>query len=120
MTRELPPTLSAYLIREASRFLNYPERTGRKKIDRLVAENWEVVGHALVEWRKTFAPAHLDDALEMIHEEPQDDQADLTAPQSITTHPSLASTASGTPTMNNGIMSLTNPTDLHFCNQRPG
>ncbi len=53
MKQPMAPTLSSHLLREAGKFVCYPDRAHR---DRVNPEYWDKFVRALVEWRKTFHP----------------------------------------------------------------
>jgi hypothetical protein len=50
------PTLSAYLLEKANRFLLYPQRISGTSADRAVRKMYDQIRLIMVEWRKTFAP----------------------------------------------------------------
>jgi hypothetical protein len=52
----LPDRLSEHLLAEARRFLLYPKRMYRTESNLDRQANWDERLHAVVEWRKTFAP----------------------------------------------------------------
>ncbi len=57
------PTLSQHLLREAERFILYPQRAYRTKLNLATQKALENGMKQLVEWRKTFAPRPDDKAV---------------------------------------------------------
>jgi hypothetical protein len=56
MHEDAPPTLSAYLLAEAQKFLIYPQRRYRTKKNLATQEFLDSYLRRLLAWRKTFAP----------------------------------------------------------------
>src|SRR2546422_2533781 len=50
------PTLSAYLLEKADRFLLYPRRISGTRVDVANRKMIDQIRHEMIEWRKTFAP----------------------------------------------------------------
>jgi hypothetical protein len=56
MTADQAPTLSEHLLREAAKFLFYPRRVRRTRMNMAVQNGFDQLRRQLVEFRKTFAP----------------------------------------------------------------
>lgn len=56
----LEPTLSAHLLKEASRFFFCPHSGRRSRAHLSAVQSLDQFGRRLVEWPQTFAPRHLD------------------------------------------------------------
>jgi hypothetical protein len=54
--KEIAPTLSAHLTREAQRFLLYPNRISRTRINLEAQAILDRIRRQLIDWRKTFTP----------------------------------------------------------------
>ena len=60
------PTLSAYLLEKANRFLLYPQRISGTRADGSTRKMFDEIRHKMVEWRKTFAPQSENDFLKIL------------------------------------------------------
>ena len=66
MRQTQSPTLSAHLLREADKFLFYPCRVRRTRLQLGSQKILDNIGRKLIEWRKTFAPKPEDELEETL------------------------------------------------------
>lgn len=60
------PTLSAYLLEKANRFLLYPRRISGARADVATRNIFDDIRRKMVEWRKTFAPQRESELLTIL------------------------------------------------------
>ena len=65
MKQSTAATLSAHLVREADKFLLYPQRNRRTRTNLESQKLVDKILRQLVEWRKTFAPKSKDEGIEL-------------------------------------------------------